>query len=191
MTVPAHPAGHPVHPPGHRPRPAARRLDRSTSGWSRSSSPPRRCWASHAARVPALRHRRRAHPRQRRPSRPSASALGIWLFGFFRRRRPAGARRAADRPRVPRALHAARSTSGGSTTSTTCSSCASAARSRTALWWFDVRVIDGTVNGIGAATQGAGRRHPPHPDRPRPELRAGHRRRPARHRRQLHLRGTR
>ena len=26
-----------------------------------------------------------------------------------------------------------------------------------ALWWFDVRVVDGTVNGIAALTQGAGR----------------------------------
>jgi NADH-quinone oxidoreductase subunit L len=26
-----------------------------------------------------------------------------------------------------------------------------------ALWWFDVRVIDGTVNGIGDLTQSTGR----------------------------------
>ena len=26
-----------------------------------------------------------------------------------------------------------------------------------ATWWFDVRIVDGTVNGIAAATQGAGR----------------------------------
>jgi len=26
-----------------------------------------------------------------------------------------------------------------------------------ALWWFDVRIVDGAVNGIGAVTQGAGR----------------------------------
>ena len=45
-----------------------------------------------------------------------------------------------------------------------------------------LRVIDGTVNG-SAPSPRAGPRHPPHPDRPRPELRPGHRRRADRHRR--------
>ena len=49
------------------------------------------------------------------------------------------------------------------------------------LWWFDRRVIDDTVNGLADVTVGAGREPPPGPDRPRPELRAGHRDRADRH----------
>ena len=50
-----------------------------------------------------------------------------------------------------------------------------------AIWWFDREVVDGTVNAIGAATVGAGPRPAPGPDRPRPELRPGHRHRADRH----------
>ena len=49
-----------------------------------------------------------------------------------------------------------------------------------ALWWFDRSVVDGTVNGIGWLARRDRRRPAAHPDRPRPELRAGHRHRPAR-----------
>ena len=51
---------------------------------------------------------------------------------------------------------AARRPSGGSTTSTTSSSWCGAADSPTPLWWFDRVVVDGTVNGIGTVTTGAG-----------------------------------
>ena len=43
------------------------------------------------------------------------------------------------------------------------------------LWWFDRRVVDDTVNDLAAVTVGAGREHPPGPDRAGPELRARHR----------------
>ncbi len=45
------------------------------------------------------------------------------------------------------------------------------------LWWFDRNVIDGTVNGTGRVVSSARRRPAPGPDRPGPELRAGHRHR--------------
>jgi NADH:ubiquinone oxidoreductase subunit 5 (subunit L)/multisubunit Na+/H+ antiporter MnhA subunit len=81
--------------------------------------------------------------------------LGIWLFGFFRR----GEKRATVERWTDRALPLYRASFnkwwfddlndlifvrfGGWV-----------AR---ALWWFDVRVIDGTVNGIASLTQGTGR----------------------------------
>ena len=94
---------------------------------------------------------------------------------------PAPRTRPGARPPASRSSTAPRSTSGGSTTSTT--SCSSVIGGRIAafLWWFDRRVVDGTVNDVGATTVGAGTRPPPGPDRARPELRPGDRRRPDRH----------
>ena len=68
---------------------------------------------------------------------------------------PAGPARdggAAHRPQPPDALpvRGLAPASGGSTTSTTSSSTASAGPSPTRVMWFDVRVIDGIVNGTGA-----------------------------------------
>ncbi len=50
-----------------------------------------------------------------------------------------------------------------------------------ALWWFDREVVDGTVNGVGRSTVLGRARAAPRPDRPGPELRAGHRDRAHRH----------
>ena len=57
-----------------------------------------------------------------------------------------------------------------------------------ALWWFDVRVVDGTVNGIGALTQDAGRGIRQIQTGRVQNYALGHRRRPAAHRRHVHLR---
>jgi NADH-quinone oxidoreductase subunit L len=85
--------------------------------------------------------------------------LGIWLFGFFRSRaRPETVERLSQRNRLSRALYTASFSKwwfddlnhllfyrfGGAVAN--------------AVMWFDVRVIDGVVNGTGAATQAAGDR---------------------------------
>jgi NADH-quinone oxidoreductase subunit L len=83
------------------------------------------------------------------------TGLGIWLFGLFRR----GEKRATVERWTDRAMPLYRASFnkwwfddlndlifvriGGAV-----------AR---ALWWFDVRVVDGTVNGIASLTQGTGR----------------------------------
>jgi NADH-quinone oxidoreductase subunit L len=82
-------------------------------------------------------------------------AIGIWLFGFFR----AGERRATVERWTGRLEPLYRGSfakwwfddlndlifvrAGGLVAQV--------------LWWFDVRVVDGTVNGIAALTQGTGR----------------------------------
>ena len=50
---------------------------------------------------------------------------------------------------------------------------------RSAMWWFDREVVDGTVNGVGRLTVGAGRGLRRVQTGPGPELRAGHRHRAA------------
>ncbi len=85
--------------------------------------------------------------------------VGIWLFGFFRSRaRPETVERLTDRNGLTRALYTASFRKwwfddlnhlvfyrfGGAVAN--------------AVMWFDVRVIDGVVNGTGTATQAAGDR---------------------------------
>jgi NADH-quinone oxidoreductase subunit L len=85
--------------------------------------------------------------------------VGIWLFGFFRSRaRPETVERLTDRNGLTRALYTASFRKwwfddlnhlvfyrfGGAVAN--------------AVMWFDVRVIDGVVNGTGSATQAAGDR---------------------------------
>ena len=152
------------------------------------AAPRRRCASSSPSTSSSASTARSSSSRSRSPR--SASALGIWLFGFFRRE--ASARR-VERLTAPQRRDPLYDASfhkwwfddlndlifvrfGGAV-----------ARS---VMWFDVRVIDGTVNGIGDRDPEHRPRHPPHPDRPRPELRAGHRRRAARHRRLVHVHGA-
>jgi NADH-quinone oxidoreductase subunit L len=83
--------------------------------------------------------------------------LGMWLFGFFRSRaRPEAVDRTTQRNRLTRALYTASFNKwwwddlyallfyrlGGLVAN--------------AVMWFDVRVIDGIVNGTGSVTQAAG-----------------------------------
>ena len=184
MTVPLDPARHPVGPP--RPRYLGLPLGRSAdpaAGWSRSSIAPRSCLHHDARRVRAVRHRRRADPHQRRASAALGLVVGIWLFGFFR----SGGRSATASTRITAANGATRFLYRASLNKWWFDDLNDllfvriGGRVAAALWWFDVRVIDGTVNGIGDADPGRGRRAAADPDRPRPELRAGHRHRPARH----------
>ena len=116
------------------------------AGLRRGRGDPRR---TRPSRLRAVRHRRRADPRQRHRRRRRHRHR---LAAVRRRARPiriAGPARAGPRARRARGRRSStgrRSTSGGSTTSTTCCSWSSAAGSPTALWWFDREVVDGTVN---------------------------------------------
>jgi len=82
-------------------------------------------------------------------------ALGIWLFGLFRR--------TEKRETVERVTHRLQPLYNASYAKFWFDDLndlifvrfgGAVAR---AIWWFDVRVIDGTVNGVGSLTQGAGR----------------------------------
>jgi NADH-quinone oxidoreductase subunit L len=81
--------------------------------------------------------------------------VGIWLFGFFRR--------GENRKRVERYTNNLRPLYVGSINKWWFDDLYDrifvriGGRVAQALWWFDVRVIDGTVNGIAGLTQGAGR----------------------------------
>ena len=105
------------------------------------------------SRVPAVRHRRRADPRQRRRRRDRRARPRLALLRRRHRRRPDAGRPGGVReltgpaPFLYRASlnkwwfddlnHLLFIVIGG--------------RVAGALWWFDREVVDGTVNGIGAA----------------------------------------
>jgi NADH-quinone oxidoreductase subunit L len=80
---------------------------------------------------------------------------GIWLFGLFRRREQRG--------RVERATNRLRPLYTASYNKWWFDDLNDLIFVRfggwvaRALWWFDVRVVDGTVNGIASLTQGTGR----------------------------------
>jgi NADH:ubiquinone oxidoreductase subunit 5 (subunit L)/multisubunit Na+/H+ antiporter MnhA subunit len=82
-------------------------------------------------------------------------ALGVWLFGWFRR--------GENRERVIRLTNRVRPIYTGSVNKWWFDDLNDrifvrfGGRVAAALWWFDVRVIDGTVNGIAGLTQEAGR----------------------------------
>ena len=108
--------------------------------------------------------------------------VAAWrLFGFFGIGARPGPGARADRPRVPRLYQGSFHKwwfdelndllfvrIGGKVAD--------------AFAWFDVRVIDGAVNGVASLTQKAGDEIRHIQTGPRPELRAGHRGRPHRHR---------
>jgi NADH-quinone oxidoreductase subunit L len=83
------------------------------------------------------------------------TVLGIWLFGFFRR----GEKRAT----VERWTDRLRPLYNGSYNKWWFDDLNDLIFVRfggwvaRAMWWFDVRVVDGTVNGIASLTQGTGR----------------------------------
>ena len=122
----AHPAGHPARRSSacHRPRLAARRRRRSSTGWSRCSTRPRRRWASRStARSSVAGIDGGAHPRASVAGRlarawPPASALRSAAAAVG----PETVARSTDRCRVARSCTGARSPSGTSMTSTTCCS---------------------------------------------------------------------
>jgi NADH-quinone oxidoreductase subunit L len=82
-------------------------------------------------------------------------ALGIWIFGIFRGRE--------RRPLVERATNRLRPLYTASVNKWWFDDLNDLIFVRfggwvaRALWWFDVRVVDGTVNGIGSLAQGSGR----------------------------------
>src|SRR4051794_8049582 len=82
-------------------------------------------------------------------------ALGIWLFGWFRR--------GENRERVVRLTERFKPIYTGSLNKWWFDDLNDrifvrfGGRVAAALWWFDVRVIDGTVNGVAGLTQEAGR----------------------------------
>ena len=182
---PAHPAGHPVDLPGHVPGPAARRQpDPPLDGAGLRGGPgdppgrgPRR------GGVRALRHRWRADPGERRPSRSSASSWpGACSASASRAsiasRSPTRSRTITARaPFLYRASlnkwwfdelnHLLFIVVGGKVAN--------------AMWWFDREVVDGTVNSLGRRHAQDRPRPATRPDRPGPELRPRHRRGPDRH----------
>ena len=78
--------------------------------------------------------------------------VGIWLFGVFnsRARLETVDEPDAAQPRQSLPVHRLATTSGTSTTSTTSSSTASAALVANGVMWFDVKIVDGIVNGVGS-----------------------------------------
>jgi NADH:ubiquinone oxidoreductase subunit 5 (subunit L)/multisubunit Na+/H+ antiporter MnhA subunit len=82
-------------------------------------------------------------------------ALGIWFFGFFRRRE--------RRESVERLTDRLQPLYRGSFNKWYFDELNDLIFVRfgglvaRALWWFDVRVVDGTVNGVAALTQSTGR----------------------------------
>jgi NADH-quinone oxidoreductase subunit L len=82
-------------------------------------------------------------------------AMGIWLFGLFRRReRRDTVERTTDRLRPLYNASYAKWWFDDLNDLIFVRFGGVVAR---ALWWFDVRVVDGTVNGIAALTQSTGR----------------------------------
>ena len=81
--------------------------------------------------------------------------LGIWFFGLFgRRERHASVEHLTDRLRPLYRASAAKWWFDELNDLIFVRAGSVVAR---ALWWFDVRVVDGTVNGIAALTQSTGR----------------------------------
>ncbi len=83
------------------------------------------------------------------------TAAGIWIFGFFRRREKRDlVERTTDRLRP---LYNASYNKWWFDDLNDLIFVRIGGVVARAIWWFDVRVIDGTVNGIGALTQSTGR----------------------------------
>jgi NADH-quinone oxidoreductase subunit L len=84
-------------------------------------------------------------------------ALGMRLFGFFRSRaRPEVVERATQRNRVTRGLYAASLNKWWWDDLYAALFYRLGGRIANAVMWFDVRIIDGIVNGTGSVTQAAG-----------------------------------
>ena len=85
--------------------------------------------------------------------------VGIWLFGFFgRRARPDVVERTTQRNRLTRALYRASFNKWWFDDLYSLVFYRFGGRLANAVMWFDVRIIDGVVNGTGSVTQATGER---------------------------------
>ena len=143
----AHPAGHPVDLPGPRHRPAPGRLDDDPSVARAGLPAAEETLGIHQPEYELFGHRRRADHHRRCRSPALGIGIGIWLFGFFRRA-TARSSGSSELDARRRSLYNASFAKWWFDDLNDLIFVRFGGVPSRRVMWFDVRVIDGIVNGI-------------------------------------------